>query len=164
MWILSLFPEFVPHLIFAAGIIILLVAIFMGMIPIVNKYKVPGQIAGLIILCAGLWLEGGLAYKQKVDNDIKDMQLKLKDAQIEAANTNLKLEQGFQHDVQVVHDKGQTIIKYLQTDPAMQHADNDCKVSPEVIDAHNRATGLIIPPTSGKSAKANSVSLGIFLR
>jgi len=154
MWILSFFPEFVTHLLLAAGILILLAATFMGMIPIVNKYKIPGQVLGLLILCAGLYLEGGLAYKQKVDSDIKDIQLKLKDAQLEAANTNLKLEQGVQHDVQVVHDKGQTIVKYLQSDPVIQQADSECKVSPEIIDAHNRAAGLLsillgtAPPTT----------------
>ena len=145
MWLLSLFPSFMAHLVLSAGIIILLSSFVVGLVPIVNAYKIPTLLVGIVISSYGFWLEGGLAYKQKTDLQIAQLEIQLAKAQADAATASAKTETVVTHDIQVIHDKGDTIIKYIQGPDVIKY-DTTCVIPKEIVAAHNAAATLTTVP------------------
>jgi hypothetical protein len=63
MWILHLLPDaliaWIVNTILIAGAVITVAGFFVRFIPVVNTYRVPVQIAGILLLTAGVYFEGG---------------------------------------------------------------------------------------------------------
>lgn len=140
MWLLSVLPSVLFHLLTLLSIAALLVATFVGSVPIIKKYKFLAQIGSIVVLCIAFYFEGGLAYKTKIDVDVARLETKMKDAQIAAGTANTKLEAALSKKVEVIHDRGDTIIQYL--DRNKEKLDANCVVSKDAIEAHNQATKI----------------------
>ena len=87
MFILSILPDFVLHLILLAGILGTVVGFVLGFIPLINKYKLPIQICSLLILSLGVYLEGGLANEQEWRLKVAEVEAKLAKAEAQSAVT-----------------------------------------------------------------------------
>jgi hypothetical protein len=140
MWILSFFPDFLVHLILAAGTLLFLAATFLGMIPLFNTYKTPAQILGIILLSIGIYLEGGMAYKDKIALEVAELQTKLAQAQAKSEETNTQIVTKVVKDTKVIHQKGDDVIKYI--DREIVKYDNQCVIPNDVIKAYNEAATL----------------------
>ena len=133
------------HVVLSVGISILLLSLIVGFIPAINTYKTPTLLVGIIISSYGFWLEGGLAYKQKVDLQIAQLETQLQKAKSKADKASDKTETEVTHDIQVIHEKGDTIIKYLQGPDVIKY-DSNCVIPKEIVDAHNAAATLTPVP------------------
>jgi len=140
MWILTFFPDFLVHLVFVAGLLLFLAATFLGMIPIINRYKTPGQIVGVILLTIGIYLEGGLAYKAKQAVAVAELEAKLAEANAKAEQKNTEIVTKVVKDTRVIRQKGDDIIKYV--DREIVKYDNQCVIPEDVIKAYNEAATL----------------------
>lgn len=150
MWILTFFPDFLVHLVFVAGLLLFLAATFLGMIPIINQYKTPGQIVGVILLAIGIYLEGGLAYKEKQAVAVAELERKLAEANAKAEQKNTEIVTKIVKDTKVIRQKGEDVIKYI--DREVVKYDDQCVIPPEVIEAHNRAATLSATPSTTQAA------------
>ena len=110
------------------------------MVPIISKYKIPAQIVGGIALGLGLYLEGGLAYKQKADLQAAEIKAKLATAQVVSAQKNTEIQTKIMTKTQIIHDKGEAIIKYIEGDAAA--INSECVLPTEAIDIHNKAAQI----------------------
>jgi hypothetical protein len=146
MWILTFFPDLLVHLIVALGALLFLAATFLGMFPIVNTYKTPAQIVGVIILLWGLYLEGGLAYKDKLAIEVAELETKLAKAETKGAEKNTEIVTKIVKDTKVIRQKGDDVIKYI--DREIVKYDDQCIIPLEVIQAHNRAATLTSDPVT----------------
>lgn len=144
MWMLSFFPDLLVHLILALGALLFLAATFLGMFPIVNTYKTPAQIVGVLILAWGLYLEGGLSYKDKLAKEVAELETKLANAETKGAEKNTEIVTKIVKDTKVIRQKGDDIIKYI--DREIVKYDDQCVIPLEVIQAHNRAATLTSDP------------------
>jgi len=113
MWILSVLPEFIIHIIFTAGVVMTLAGFLFGALPFISKYKLPIQIIGILVLSLGIYLEGGLAHDKVVQLKIKELEVKLAKAETKAAENNLAIQESVVNQNQDVKQKTQTIIKYI---------------------------------------------------
>lgn len=150
MWILSFFPDFTVYLILITGLVLFLAATFLGMFPVVNQYKTPAQIIGVILLAFGLYLKGGLDYKETQELKVAQLEKKLAEATAKAEKKNTEIVTRYVKDTEVIKVKGDAVIKYI--DREVVKYDDKCKIAPEVIEAHNRAATLTIP-TEDKEVK-----------
>jgi hypothetical protein len=144
-WILNFFPSLLVHLVLIAGILLFLAASFLGMIPFVKQYRLPGQILGFVLAVIGVFYEGGLSYKESMDKEVAELKVKLAKAETESAEKNTQIQSLLDKDTTVIREKGQTIIKYLQTDG--RRYDSQCVIPQEIIDAHNQAATLSATPS-----------------
>lgn len=144
MWILSFFPDFLVHMFSIVGLALFLVATFLGMFPIVNQYKTLGQIVGLILLVFGIYLEGGLAYKEKQALEVAKLEAELAEAKAKSEKTNTEIVTRVVKDTQVVKVKGDAVIRYIEKEVVKY--DDKCIIPSEVIEAHNRAATLSDSP------------------
>ena len=116
------------HSILSLGIVALLSSFVISVIPKVGVYKMPVQLVGMIVAAYGFWLEGGLAYKQKVDLQIAQLETQLAQAKAKADRASDK-----------------TIIKYLQGPDVIKY-DTTCVIPKEIVAAHNAAATLTPVP------------------
>lgn len=148
MWMLSFFPDLAVHLTFLAGVILLALTIFLGMIPFVGSFKTSLRILGIFLLGWGLYLEGGLAYKDKIAKEVAELQAKLADAHAQAEHKNVEIVEKIVKDTQVIREKGKTITQFI--DREIVKYDNSCIIPQDVIDAHNKAASLEMGDTEKK--------------
>jgi hypothetical protein len=139
MWILSVLPDFVLHLILIAGILGTVVGFVLGFIPLVSKYKLPIQICSVLILSLGVYLEGGLADKQEWLLKVKEVEAKLAKAEAQAAVENVKIVTKVVKKLELVRTRGNDVVQYI--DREVVKYDNICPIPIEVIRAHNVAAG-----------------------
>jgi hypothetical protein len=159
MWIISFMPEWAIHLLFGLGVVITLAGFVLGMIPIIKRYIIPVRVIGLFILVLGLYLEGGLADNKEWQLRVKEMEAKMAQLEVEAAKTNIQVQEKVVEKTKVVREKGQDIIKYvdrwntkevikevegperIRREEVIKYIEN-CPIPKELVDLHNQAAEI----------------------
>jgi hypothetical protein len=136
MWLLNFIPDFVIHLGVLAGLAAVVLTTFFGSV-IPAMYKIPVQVAGVVVLAASLWLEGANANQASWMAKVAELEAKVRVAEEKSAVVNTKIEYKFLDRVKVVRDT-QVVIqeKIVQVEKIV---DAKCEVAPEAIDILNRA-------------------------
>ena len=137
MWILNFLPSYFIHIITLAGVVGLLASLVLGMIPLINKYKIPLQVFSLVVLLAGMYLEGAASNEEKWQAMVKEMEAKVALAEEKSKNTNSKIQYKFIDKVKIV-DKVQVVIqeKLKEVEKVI---DAKCEIDPSVISILNEA-------------------------
>ena len=159
MWILSILPDAVIHIIFGLGILGTIAGFVLGFIPFVKTYQFAIQICSIIVLVFGVYLEGGLADYKEWELRVKEMEAKVAKAEAESANKNTEIQEKVVEKTKVIREKGRDIIKYvdrwntkevikevegperIRREEVIKYIEN-CPVPKEMINIHNQATEL----------------------
>ena len=137
MFILSILPDFVLHLILIAGILGTIAGFVLGFIPLISRYKLPIQICSLLILSLGVYLEGGLANEQEWRLKVAEVEAKLAKAEAQSAVENVKIVTKVVKQLELVRTRGNDIVQYV--DREVTKYDSTCPIPVVVIKAHNDA-------------------------
>lgn len=137
MWILNWLPDFVFHLMLLVGLLAIGASFVLGFIPFVTQYKLPIQVAGIILTVVAVWYEGGIAKDAEYRARIATMELKISKAETAAAEANTKLAEQILREQARIKDITETNKKRLK-DLAGQ-LDKQCSVNQGVIDVLNDA-------------------------
>lgn len=137
MWIIQHLPEWVFHLIFAAGVIGTIAGFVLSMIPVIKKYGIPIKVISLLVLALGVYLEGALSDNKEWELRVKEMEAKLAEAHAEAAKENTKIVEKIVYKDRVIKEKGTIVKQYI--DREVVKYDNTCPIPNEVVKAHNAA-------------------------
>lgn len=137
MWILNFLPFWVFHLITIAGLLGLAASFVAGIIPLLDKYKLPIQAISLFLLVFGIYMEGAISNEEKWQALVKEMEAKVALAEEKSKNANAKIEYKFLDKVKFV-DKTQVVIqeKLKEVEKVI---DAKCEVDPSVISILNEA-------------------------
>ena len=159
MWIFTIFGDLVVHGIFTAGVLLTLAGFVLSFIPFFGRYKIPLQIIGLLTLVFGSYLEGGLADNKLWEAKVLEAQAQVAKAEAEAARANTELQTKLGEQKQVIKEKGDTIIKYVdryrdrevlkeipgpervKVEEVIKYVEN-CPVPKELLDIHNNAATM----------------------
>ena len=137
MWILNFLPFWFFHLITLLGVVGLVAGFVLGMIPLINKYKLPIQIFSLLLLVFGIYMEGAISNEEKWQALVKEMEAKVALAEEKSKNANSKIEYKFLDKVKLV-EKTQVVIqeKIKEVEKVI---DAKCEIDPSVISILNEA-------------------------
>ena len=137
MWILNFLPFWFFHLITLLGVVGLVAGFVLGMIPLINKYKLPIQIFSLLLLVFGIYMEGAISNEEKWQTLVKEMEAKVALAEEKSKNANSKIEYKFLDKVKLV-EKTQVVIqeKLKEVEKVI---DAKCEIDPSVISILNEA-------------------------
>ena len=137
MWILNFLPFWFFHLITLLGVVGLVAGFVLGMIPLINKYKLPIQIFSLLLLVFGIYMEGAISNEEKWQALVKEMEAKVALAEEKSKNANSKIEYKFLDKVKLV-EKTQVVIqeKLKEVEKVI---DAKCEIDPSVISILNEA-------------------------
>ena len=144
MWIFTIAPEWIFHMIVFVGITGTIAGFVLGFIPIINKYKMPIQIISILILLWGIFLQGALADNKIWQMRVKEMEVKVAEAQAEAAKKNVEIQEKIIYKTQVVRERGKDIIKYVDREvvknqEVIKFIENCPAIPQEIINQHNAA-------------------------
>jgi hypothetical protein len=139
-WILTVVPAFLISLVLVIGLAGFFVATFVGKIPFVSQYRLPIQIVSLLLILTGVFLQGGMTYKQDMAIEVAELKRKLAIAEAKSQKTNVEIVEKIVKDTEVIRTRGKTVIEYV--DREVIKYNDKCELPDEVIDAHNMAVSL----------------------
>lgn len=139
-WLLIFLPEWIIHSLLGVGLLGLLIAFFVQRIPFVKTYGYLIKIVSSLLVVAGLFLTGALAYKQSTALAVAKLEKKLAEAEAKSQKTNVEIVEKIVKDTQVIREKGKTVTQYV--DREVVKYNNKCELPNEVINAHNMAATL----------------------
>ena len=137
MWLLNWLPDFVFHIMLLVGLLAIAVSFVLTAIPFVSQYKLPIQVAGIILTVLAVWYEGGIAKDAEYKIRIAEMELKISRSETAAAEANTKLAEQILKEQARIKDITETNKKRLQE--LAGQLDKQCTVNQGVIDILNDA-------------------------
>ena len=143
MWILSVLPDWVFHLTLIVGVLGIVAGFVLGMIPAVKQYVLPIRVISLLVFSLALYLEGGLADYNAWQLKVKELEVKLAEAQTKSAKENTKIVEKVVKKTEYIKLRGQDIIKYVDRDIVKYDTKfapgGQCEIPKEFITLHNKA-------------------------
>lgn len=137
MWMLQFLPDFVFHLITIAGVLGVVASFVLGFIPFVSQYKLPIQVASIIALVFGIYFEGGIANEAVWQARVKELEVKVAEAEAKSAKENIKIVEKIVTKEKVIKERAEAITQYI--DREIVKYDSQCVIPPAFVDAHNRS-------------------------
>ena len=124
-------------------------------------YKLPIQIASVLLLGFGLFLEGGIAEKDIWKAKVAALEIKLAAAKKESSKVNTVIVKEYVDKVKVIKEKGATITEYIDREVSIY--DKTCPIPGVVIKAHNAAARndpkLLTPDSIVPTAEHNAATI-----
>lgn len=137
MWILTILPEFVTHILLTIGVLGCFIGFVLGFMPLISSYKLPIQLISMLILCGALYLEGAIAETASWNLKVKEMEAKVAQAEAKSAIVNTEIVTKVLTKKQIIREKGDSVIKFI--DREVVKYDSTCQIPDVVIRAHNAA-------------------------
>jgi uncharacterized membrane protein len=139
MWILQWLPYWIFYGIFFAGVIGFLVTYLLRFIPIgpLYVYKTPIQIVSVLLIMLGTYMSGAISNEEAWQARVKEMEVKVAESEAKAAKANTKIVEKVVVKTEIVREKGNEIIKYV--DREIVKYDAKCEIPKEVVNVVNKA-------------------------
>jgi len=139
MWILKWLPDWIFYAILFLGIIGYTATYLLKFIPIpaIYMYKTPIQLVSIALIVFGVFMAGAIHNEEAWLARVREMEAKVAAAEVKAAEENVKIVEKIATKTQVIKEKGDTIVKYV--DREVVKYDNICVIPKEFVKAHNDA-------------------------
>jgi len=147
MWILHLLPDaliaWIVNTILIAGTVITVAGFFVRFIPFVNAYRIPVQIAGILLLTAGVYFQGGYTTEMAWRERVAEVEAKLAVAEKRSAEVNTEIVTKTVIQTRIVKERGDDIIRYVDREvvknqEVIRFVEN-CPIPDVIINTHNAA-------------------------
>jgi len=147
MWILHLLPDsliaWIVNLILIAGAVVTAAGFFVRFIPFVNQYRIPVQIAGILLLVTGVYFEGGYTTEMAWRERVREVEARLQAAEIRSAEVNTEIVTRVVTQTRVVKERGDDIIRYVDREvvknqEVIKFVEN-CPIPEIIVNTHNAA-------------------------
>ena len=148
MWLLNFLPDWFFYAILVIGILGLAATYLLKFIPVpfLYVYKTPIQLASVAAIVYGTYMAGGVAANDRWLAKVKELEAKIAIAEEKAKAQNTIIQEKIVTKTQVVKEKGDDIIKYVdreivKKEEVVKYIEN-CPVPKDIIDAHNAAAQM----------------------
>ena len=149
MWILDWLPFWVFHLLVVAGFVGLAASLVLKFIPFISTYRLPIQVASIVILVFGVYMEGGIATQEKWEAKVAEVKLEMAKKETASAEVTTKVVTKYINKVQIVKEKGNEIIKQVPV-YITKDADTKCDVPTGFVMLHDSASRNEVPDPTRK--------------
>jgi len=143
MWLLNWVPNFVIHLMVIAGVLGIIVSWFFSFMPFVSQYKLPIQIISTLVLVLGIWIEGANSNNNAWLLKIKDMEVKVAQAETQSANVNTILVETIVEKENIIKDKQNEIKSAIN-----KHVTDNCRLSNASVSLFNSSSQAELPDSA----------------
>ena len=147
MWILHLLPDnliaWIINTILITGTVITVAGFFVRFIPFVNQYRIPVQIAGVLLLTMGVYFQGGYTTEMAWRERVAEVEARLAAAETRSAEVNTEIITKVVTQTKFIKERGDDIIKYVDREvvknqEVIRFVDN-CPIPDVIINTHNAA-------------------------
>jgi hypothetical protein len=145
MWILKLLPFWFFYAMLLVGLISLAATYLLKFIPFpaLYIYKTPIQIGSVALIVIGTYMSGAISNEEAWLARVKELEVKVEAAQVESSKENVKIETKIVTKTQVVKERGEEIIKYIDREIVKYDTKflpgGECEIPKEFIKLHNTA-------------------------
>jgi len=144
-------PDFIWHLMVFIGVIGLFASELLGSIPFVStyitKYTTPIKGTAILILLAGIYMEGALAYQSYWDVEVKNAQIQAAKQETKAAEATVDVITKYVDRVKIVKEKGDVVIREIPK-YITKEVDANCIIPESFRMLHTDASRNEIPETT----------------
>ena len=141
MFILHYLPDalilWVVNTVLIAGILATIAGWFIKFVPLINTYRLPIQIAGVLLLVCGVYFKGGYAIEMEWRERVKELEDKVAKSEEKSKEINTVIKTEYITKVKVIR-KDRIVIQDRIVKEAAE-IDKNCKVSPSAISILNDA-------------------------
>ena len=155
MWMLDFLPFWIFHLIVLVGVGGILASVVLKFIPFISNYKLPVQVASVILLVFGVYMEGGVSNQEKWEARVAEVKLEMAKKDAASSDATVKVVTKYITNVEVVKEKGESIVKEI---PKLitATADGQCVIPNGFVLLHDSASRNEVPDSSGVTNEAAS--------
>jgi hypothetical protein len=118
-------------------------SIVLSSIPFIRTYALPIEIGSLLLVVFGVWFEGAISNQAEWEAKVKDLQIKIAEAETKSAETNTKIITKTVKQLELVRTRGDDIIKYVDREVAVDKEVikfvENCPIPQIIVNAHNAA-------------------------
>jgi len=143
-WMLQLIPDsifvWITYLLFASGVILYVASKLVSWIPLMGRYRLPAELAGVAALVVAAYFYGGIGYREM----IAEMKEKVRVAEEKSQQVNTVIETKIVEKIKVVKENvyiNREIIKEV----AGQQLDAQCSLPRSTISLHDSASRNEVP-------------------
>jgi hypothetical protein len=141
MWLLHFLPDsfilWIVNIILVLGAVATMAGFVIKNIPLINQYRLPLQIGGIIALCIGIYLKGGYSVEMTWRERVAELESKIAVAEAQSQQANTDLTKALQQKTKVVKEVQVVIQERIKE--VEKKIDAECKIAPEAIDILNDA-------------------------
>ena len=137
MWILSYLPTWIFYAIAVLGILGVVTSYVLGMVPLINQYKLPLQVVSIVIIAFGVFIIGGVENELLWQAKVKELEAQVAVATAKSNETNTIVQQKVITKIQIVKQQVEVIKKEIEVQK--EYINTDCKVNATAIDLYNKA-------------------------
>jgi len=145
IWLLSFLPDWWFYALLALGLAGIFVSYLMSFIPFVSMYRNLIQATSIVAIVIGTYMTGAISNEDKWQLKIKDLELKLAKAEAQSAEENIKIVEKIIIKKQIVKEKGEEVIKYIDREVVKYDTKfikgEDCELPDEFFNSLNQAAG-----------------------
>ena len=147
MWILHLLPDamiaWIVNIILIAGAVTTAAGFFVRFIPFVNTYRIPVQVAGILLLTVGVYFQGGYTTEMAWRERVQEVEAKLAAAETRSAEVNTEIVTKVVTQTKIVRERGDDIIRYVDRevvrDQEVIRFVENCPIPDIIVNTHNAA-------------------------
>ena len=140
-WILSLVPDniliWIYYLFTGLGFALYVGSKLVKLIPFMGQYKLPAEVAGVIVLCGGFYLLGGYGVEMSWRDRAAEMQKKVEEAEAKSKETNIQIVTQYKDKVKIV--KEVQVVVQERIKEVEKRIDAECKIGPDAISILNQS-------------------------
>lgn len=138
MWVFDIFPAWIAHIVFTAGVLGIIISFFGNLLPVIRPYTLAIQLISTILIGVSVYWYGGLNERQEWEAKVASLEKRVSEAEKKAAETNTHIVTKYITKTKKIQGKRDEIIKYV--DREIVKYDSQCVIPKEVIDVMNKAT------------------------
>ena len=140
---MNFMPDWIFHAILLAGSLGLISSFILNFVPAFKLYHLPLQVVSVLLIALGIWFEGAMSNQAEWEAKVKDLEVKVAEAQAQSQETNVKIVTKTVKQIEVVREKGQDIITYVDKEvvkdrEVVKFVEN-CPIPEIIISTHNAA-------------------------
>ena len=132
-WIFKIFPDWTWWLLLFAGTI----SFCLSYLTLLKPYQLLLKISGLVVVACAIFVLGMLHADRTWQAAARDLEAKVAAAEAQSQQVNEVIKERLVTRTQVVKVRGEDIVRYIDREVAK--TDIACVISPEFVNAHNRA-------------------------
>lgn len=151
MWILSFIPDsfliWVINAILIAGIAGTVAGFFFKFVPFISRYSTVFQLAGIVLLVAGVYFKGSYSTEMHWRNKVDEMNAQIDRIKAESSKASKQVVYKYIERTKVVKEKNNAIRTQV-TKYITKEADANCTIPNSAVVLHDAAAKNVVPDTS----------------
>jgi hypothetical protein len=146
-WMLQLIPDslfvWITYLLFAVGLVLYVASKLVTWIPLMGRYRLPAELAGVVALVVAAYFYGGVSYREM----IAEMKERVRIAEEKSQQVNTVIETKVVEKIKVIKENVY-INREIVKEVAGKQLDAQCSLPRSTISLHDSASRNEVPERS----------------